>query len=152
GGRIVKDTGDGFLATFDAATPAVRAATALQHRLVAAASRFPPERRILFRIALNLCDVIVEAGDVYGDGVNIAARLQAFVEPGDIAVTAPLAESATEELAALDTFAMGTLHFKHIGRPVPAMGIRIGSLRNVAGPATLPTDDPRPSIAVLPFR
>ena len=152
GAILVKETGDGFLAAFDTPADAVQSAIALQMTLLENASGFPPERRIIFRLALNICEVIVEVDDIYGDGVNIAARLQSYAEPGDIIMTAGLADLAPRELASLNTFDMGELHLKNISRAVRALGIRIGSLRNLAAPAPWRTADARPSIAVLPFR
>jgi adenylate cyclase len=150
-GVVVKDTGDGFLATFDEVEPAILSAIALQTRLVDGAASFPPERRIVFRLSLNVCDAIVEAGDIFGDGVNVAARLQAYAEPGDIIMTDELARVLPRGLD-LGTFDMGALQLRNIRRAIHAHGIRIGSLRNLAASTPAPADDPRPSIAVLPFR
>ncbi len=81
-GRVVKNTGDGFIAIFADVVEATRCAAALQQTLTTLGTREPPDRRIAFRIGLNLCDTIIEADDVYGEGVNVAARLQAYAEPG----------------------------------------------------------------------
>lgn len=151
-GVLLKNTGDGFLAIFDSSTLAVRCAIELQTALVEDAAGFPPDRRIVYRLALNLCELIVEANDVFGDGVNVAARLQAYAEPGDIIVTAELAKVEALELASAATFDLGELHLKNIGRAVHAVGIRIGSKRNLAAYAPWRGADLRPSIAVLPFR
>ena len=150
-GLLVKETGDGFLAAFDSPTLAVRSAVALQKALIERSSGFPPERRIIFRLALNICDVIVEANDIYGDGVNITARLQAYAEPGDIIIAAALVQLASPELAALNIFDMGELHLKNISRGIHVFGVRIGSVRNLDAPALLRAADTRPTIAVLPF-
>jgi adenylate cyclase len=150
-GVVVKDTGDGFLATFDAVEPAIRSAVALQTRLADDAASFPPERRIIFRLSLNLCEAIVEAGDIFGDGVNVAARLQACAEPGDIIMTDAIARVLPRGLEG-DTFDMGALQLRNIRRAIRAHGIRVGSLRKLAASAPGAVDDPRPSIAVLPFR
>lgn len=150
-GVVVKDTGDGFLATFDAPDLAIRSAIALQTTLVEDAASFPPERRIVFRLGLNISEVIVESGDVFGDGVNVAARLQTYAEPGDIVVTDELARLAPGVLGD-SAFDMGELQLRHITRPIHARGIRIGSVRNLAASAPASATDSRPSIAVLPFR
>jgi adenylate cyclase len=150
-GSLVKETGDGFLATFDTPTLAIRSAIALQTALIKRASGFPPERRIIFRLALNICDVIIEDSDIYGDGVNITARLQTYAEPGDIIMTAVLAQLASRELISFNTFDLGELHLKNISRAIHAFGVRIGSLHNLTAPALLNAADARPSIAVLPF-
>src|SRR5258707_3126636 len=78
GAILVNETGDGFLAAFDTPANAVQSAVALQMTLLENASGFPPERRIIYRLALNICEVIVEVDDIYVDGVNIAARLQSY--------------------------------------------------------------------------
>lgn len=151
GGRVVKYTGDGFLAAFDTAPQAVRCAIEMQKGLVDEAVKFPPERRIVFRMGVNVADTIVEDGDIFGEGVNIAARLQAYAEPGDVVMTTAVAEQAPDALRNAPTFDLGDLHLKNIQKPVHAIGVRIGSLRNLTAAAPRHADD-RPSIAVLPFR
>src|SRR5438067_2011711 len=79
-GRTVKNTGDGFIAMFDSARDATECALALQQAVAARTAEQPVERRISFRMAVNLADVIVEQDDIYGDGVNVAARLQTYAE------------------------------------------------------------------------
>ena len=90
-GRIVKNTGDGFLAEFPSVVDAVRCAVAVQRGMAARNAGTPSEKRIEFRIGINLGDVIVEAEDIFGDGVNVAARLEALAEPGGICLSAPFA-------------------------------------------------------------
>lgn len=150
-GRIVKSTGDGFLASFDGAASGVRCAILLQNRLAERAALFPPDRRIVFRMGLNYCDTIVEANDIYGEGVNLAARLQAYAEPGDIVLEASMAAMVEPELAAETTFDLGELYLKNISRRVRATGVRIGTLRGLPPRLRLPASDTKPSIAVLPF-
>src|SRR6185369_761191 len=87
GGRIVKNTGDGFLAEFPSAVGAVRAALQFQARVKELTAVDAEERRIAFRVGINVGDVIVEPHDVFGDGVNIAARLEIIAEPGGICVS-----------------------------------------------------------------
>src|SRR6266404_9714705 len=86
-GRIVKNTGDGMLVEFASVVDAVRCAVAVQRVMAARNADVPSEARIEFRVGINLSDVIVEAGDVFGDGVNVAARLEALAEPGGICVS-----------------------------------------------------------------
>src|SRR5882672_3830537 len=86
-GRIVKNTGDGVLAEFGSAVDAVRCAVDLQRGMAERNAAIPPEHRIEFRIGINLGDVISEGDDIFGDGVNIAARLEALAEPGGICVS-----------------------------------------------------------------
>src|SRR5262244_1132202 len=86
-GRTVKNTGDGFLAEFASVVDGVRCAAEIQRGMAARNSGTPPEKRIEFRIGINLGDVIVEAEDIFGDGVNVAARLEALAEPGGICLS-----------------------------------------------------------------
>jgi adenylate cyclase len=85
-GRIVKNTGDGFLAEFPSVVDAVRCAVEVQRGMAERNADAPPGGRIEFRIGINLGDVIVEEHDIFGDGVNVAARLEALAEPGGICV------------------------------------------------------------------
>jgi class 3 adenylate cyclase len=87
GGRIVKNTGDGFLAEFPSAVEAVRAAAYFQNKVRELTIGDPEDRRLLFRVGINIGDVIVEAHDIFGDGVNIAARLEGMAEPGGICIS-----------------------------------------------------------------
>ena len=86
-GRIVKNTGDGFLAEFASVVDAVRCALEVQRGMAERNAAIPPEKRIEFRVGINLGDVIAEPNDIYGDGVNVAARLEALVEPGGICIS-----------------------------------------------------------------
>src|SRR4051812_22476786 len=86
-GRIVKNTGDGFLAEFVSVVDAVRCAGAIHGGVVERDASMPPDRRIEFRIGINLGDVIAELDDIYGEDVNIAARLEAMTEPGGICLS-----------------------------------------------------------------
>ena len=83
-GRLVKYTGDGFLAMFDSPVEAVRCAIVIQQTMIGRNTSLPLEQRILYRIGVNLGDVIVDADDIYGEGVNIAARLEGIARPGDL--------------------------------------------------------------------
>ena len=86
-GRLIKSTGDGFLAMFDSPVEAVRCAIVIQQSMVGRNASLPREQWILYRIGINLGDVIVEPDDVYGDGVNIAARLEGIANPGDVYIS-----------------------------------------------------------------
>ena len=86
-GRVVKNTGDGMLAEFASVVDAVRCAVEVQRGMVDREPEVPDDQRIRFRIGVNLGDVIVEADDIFGDGVNVAARLEALAEPGGISVS-----------------------------------------------------------------
>src|SRR6202035_5788673 len=83
-GRVVKNTGDGFLAEFSSVVDAVRCAVEVQREMIDREPEVPDERRIRFRVGINLGDVIVEERDIFGDGVNVAARLEALADPGGI--------------------------------------------------------------------
>lgn len=149
-GRIFKPSGDGLLAAFESAVDAVDCALLIQENLARAAGE-PEALPILLRIGVHLADVIIELGDIFGDGVNLAARLQASAEPGGIVVSADVAEqlAARPEIRLAD---LGVLALKHIRRPVRAFSVvaRAGTPVVVAAlPHALPDD--RPSIAVLPF-
>jgi class 3 adenylate cyclase/TolB-like protein len=151
GGRMVKNTGDGFLATFDSARAATRCALELQQAVAARTVEQPIEQRINFRMAVNVADIIVEEDDVYGDGVNVAARLQTYAEAGSVVISGAVAEQVGSDLG-LGVIDLGDLHLRNLARPV-----RVLSLRPPMPPARLVGDgrmgaEPRPSIAVLPFR
>ena len=152
GGRVVKNTGDGFVAAFADAVQAGRCAIKIQQEALSAAAMFPADEQILFRIGLNFCDVIPDADDIFGEGVNIASRLMAFAEPGDIILTASAADAAADLYQALPTFDTGDLYLKHMSRPVRALGVRIGTAGQLQAPSLLGAADERPSIAILPFR
>jgi adenylate cyclase len=147
-GRIVKLTGDGALVEFGSLVDAVRCAVEIQNGIARRNADIPADRRITFRIGINLGDVIVEDDDIYGDGVNIAARLEALAEPGGICISGTSHEMIQGRLdvAFRD---LGAHEIKNIARPV-----RVWAWGEVAGPANAAGPERRPdkpSIAVLPF-
>src|SRR5205814_3657326 len=97
-GRIVKNTGDVFLAEFASVVDAVRCAVEMQRGMADRNAGTPPEKRIEFRIGINLGDVIVEEHDIFGDGVNVAARLEALAEPGGICVSRVVREQVRDKV------------------------------------------------------
>src|SRR5207248_11046091 len=97
-GRIIKTTGDGMLAEFHSVVDAVLCAAEVQRRMARRNADVAPPRWIQFRIGINLGDVIVDDGDIFGDGVNVAARLQEFAAPGGICVTAAVREQVGDRL------------------------------------------------------
>src|SRR4029077_315531 len=97
-GRIVKTTGDGMLAEFPSVVDAVRCAVEVQRAMIDRNADFPEEKRITFRIGINLGDVIIDGDDIYGDGVNIAARLEALAEPGGICVARTVRNQIRDKL------------------------------------------------------
>jgi len=145
-GRIVKTTGDGLLVEFASVVDAVRCAVAIQRRMAERNTTIAVGRQIAFRIGINLGDVIIDEGDIYGDGVNVAARLEALAEPGGICVSRVVHEQVGHKLdvAFQD---MGEQQVKNIARPVHVHRVAIAA-NEPAKPLPLPD---KPSIAVLPF-
>jgi adenylate cyclase len=154
-GRIVKNTGDGFLAEFASVVDAVRCAVEVQRGMAKRNEGTPPESRIEFRIGVNLGDVIVEEHDIFGDGVNVAARLEGLAEPGGICISGTVRDHIGERLPyAFED--IGEQIVKNIARPVRAYRIapeRVGSAVEPppASPQPLLLPD-KPSIAVLAFQ
>ncbi|HYC66221.1 MAG TPA: adenylate/guanylate cyclase domain-containing protein [Reyranellaceae bacterium] len=155
-GRLVKTTGDGFLAEFASAVDALRAAVEFQQAVSDAGRDEAEDQRIVFRVGLHLGDLIVDDDDLYGDGVNIAARLEGAAPPGGILVSAALAEAVEGRLKA-DLTPLGELALKNIERPVRAFRVDwkpddwpVTASDGVTLGATRAFSD-KPSIAVLPF-
>jgi adenylate cyclase len=94
-GRMVKTTGDGFLATFESVLGAVRCAVEIQRGMAERNATVPEPQRLVFRVGINAGDMMIDGGDIYGDGVNIAARLETMAEPGGICVSARVQEDAS---------------------------------------------------------
>jgi TolB-like protein len=153
GGRIVKNTGDGFLAEFSRAVAAVRTAVQFQTRIGELTIDDAEDRRIAFRVGVNIGDVIIGAHDIFGDGVNIAARLEGIAEPGGICISSSAYDQIRGKVRA--EFAdLGEQSLKNIGRPVRAYAVlkegpNPATQVDRARPAVLPA--PRLSIVVLPF-
>src|SRR5260221_7646574 len=97
-GRVIKYTGDGFLAEFSSVLDAVRCATEIQQGMTVRNAKMPDDRRIEFRIGVHQGDIITERGDIFGDGVNIAARLEGIADPGGICVSARVQEDVRGKL------------------------------------------------------
>jgi TolB-like protein/class 3 adenylate cyclase/cytochrome c-type biogenesis protein CcmH/NrfG len=122
-GRTVKNTGDGLLAEFSSVVAAVRCAVEVQQGMAEANAAIPPDKRIEFRVGINLGDVIAEGEDIFGDGVNVAARLEALAEPGGICVSRVVRDQVRDRL----DFAfedMGEQSVKNIARPVRVYALR----------------------------
>ncbi|RUU29667.1 adenylate/guanylate cyclase domain-containing protein [Mesorhizobium sp. M6A.T.Ce.TU.016.01.1.1] len=147
-GRIVKLTGDGILCEFASVVNAVTSAIAIQQALAEHEAETPEEERIRFRIGVNLGDVVCEEdGDLYGDGVNIAARLESIADPGAVVVSGTAYDHLQGKLDGGFTL-LGDLRLKNIERPVRAYRVETDASASVAAPPPLPA---KPSIAVLPF-
>lgn len=125
GGRVVNTWGDGLIADFPSVVEAVRAAVDVQNELAGKNAVRPMDGRMLFRIGINLGDVIVEGDDIYGDGVNIAARLQASASAGGIVISSTVYEQVRNKVAVGFDF-LGPLVMKNISDAVPSYAIRIG--------------------------
>ncbi len=97
-GRVVKNTGDGFLTEFVSVVDAVRCAVEIQRGMAERNAGTPPEKRIEFRVGINLGDVIAESDDIFGDGVNVAARLEALAEPGGICVSRVVRDQVRDKI------------------------------------------------------
>lgn len=150
-GRIVKTTGDGFLAEFASVVDAVRCAVEVQTKMAVRNAEAGDGKRLEFRIGINVGDIVEQDGDIFGDGVNIAARLEGIAEPGGICVS----ERVQEDTAGKINLAfedMGEQRFKNIARGVRAYRLRAGDFgrRAVLGQPSLSLPD-KPSVAVLPF-
>jgi adenylate cyclase len=153
-GRIVQTAGDGLLVEFASVVDAVRCAVEVHREMAMRNAGVATEQRIEFRIGINLGDIIVDEKDIFGDGVNVAARLQALAEPGGICVSRVVRDQVRDKLA-VSFEDMGEQQVKNIARPVRAYRILLAE--RAGAPATPPeTAAPRPlpdrpSIAVLPF-
>lgn len=155
-GVIIKTTGDGMLAEFHSVVDAVLCAAEVQRRMARRNADVPPPRWIQFRIGINLGDVIVDQNDIFGDGVNVAARLEALAEPGGICVSGAVRDQVGDRLDGVQFDDLGEQNVKNIARP-----IRVFRIRLAEGPASLPDAmkaaatspiaSKKPSIAVLPF-
>jgi TolB-like protein len=148
GGRIVKTTGDGFLAEFPSAVEAVRAAVQFQTRIKELTTTEVEDRRIVFRVGVNIGDVIVEPHDIFGDGVNIAARLEGIAEAGGICVSSSAYEQVRGKVA-VEFTDLGEQTLKNIARPIRAYAVGVYANTDQALPPL--TSAPRLSIVVLPF-
>jgi adenylate cyclase len=153
-GRIVKTTGDGALIEFASIVDAVRCAVVMQQGMEDRNANVEASQRIRFRVGINVGDVIVEDDDIFGDGVNVAARLEALAEPGEICVSATVREHVGEKLP-IGFADLGEHSVKNIARPVHVYRIETrlepkNTTPAAAEPAMLKLPD-RPSIAVLPF-
>jgi TolB-like protein/class 3 adenylate cyclase len=156
-GRVVKTTGDGLLIEFGSVVDAVRCAVEVQREMAERNVDVPLDRRIEFRMGINLGDIIRDGRDIYGDGVNIAARLEALAEPGGICVSRVVRDQVRDKLDF--TFEdRGEQQVKNIARPIRVHRILLGEGPSRPQPVSAPPAKPvlalpdKPSIAVLPFQ
>jgi adenylate cyclase len=152
-GRIVKLTGDGMLVEFPSVVNAVSCAAEVQRGMRDRNAGVPQERRIEFRIGVNLGDVIVEGDDIFGDGVNVAARLESIAKPGGITISGSVRDHVGNRLD-LAFEDMGEQALKNIERPIHVYSVSLGkpAARDTKDATLARQEQPeRPSIAVLPF-
>lgn len=149
-GRMVKTTGDGFLVEFASPVRAVRCAIEIQQGMADRNADVPEDRRIEFRIGINLGDVVVEDGDIYGDCVNVAARLESIAEPGTVYISRAVREFI-QDRAEIVPEDLGDKSLKNIAAPVRVFRIAPLGLAARPKPAEPPKLPDKPSIAVLPF-
>ncbi|TMJ44918.1 MAG: adenylate/guanylate cyclase domain-containing protein, partial [Alphaproteobacteria bacterium] len=148
-GRIVKTTGDGMLAEFGSVVDAVRCALAVQLGMAERNTDLPQEQRIEFRIGINVGDIILDGGDIFGDGVNVASRLEGLAEPGGICLSDDAQRQVRGKLDVAFEDA-GEQRLKNIARPVRVFRVRpSGAAANARPVLALPD---KPSVAVLPFQ
>src|SRR6516162_3587225 len=157
GGRIANTAGDSVLAEFGSAVEAVQRAVEAQTALAEANSSLPPDHRISFRIGVHIGDVMVRAGDLFGDGVNIAARLQTLSRPGTVCISGATYDQVRKVLPM--TFVdLGVQQVKNIQEPIRAYQAGAQSeTREAVAASVADTESPpplpdKPSIAVLPFQ
>src|SRR6266478_6108608 len=148
-GRIVKVTGDGMLVEFPSVVSAVACAAEVQRGMRDRNAGVPQDRRIEFRIGVNLGDVIVEGEDIFGDGVNVAARLESIAPVGGITVSQSVRDHVGKRLDLIFED-MGERRLKNIERPIRVYSISIDTLSQSPDRASTPAEE-KPSIAVLPF-
>jgi adenylate cyclase len=155
-GRIIKTTGDGMLVEFHSVAEAVLCAAEIQRRMARRNTDVSPARWMQLRIGINLGDVIVEENDIFGDGVNVAARLEMLAEPGGICVSGAVRDQVGQRLEHVEFEDLGDQNVKNIARPIRVFRVRVErdstsgpDEANIAGVASATSK--KPSIAVLPL-
>jgi adenylate cyclase len=151
-GQVMHYAGDAVLAKFDAVVDALSSATAMQNELKDRNQELPEERKVQFRVGVNLGDVIEDRGDIYGDGVNVAARLESLADVGGICISESVRTAIGNKLPYGYDF-MGEQQVKNIEAPVRAYGVLLDSGQAQATPPAKPALElpDKPSVAVLPF-
>jgi TolB-like protein/class 3 adenylate cyclase/Flp pilus assembly protein TadD len=148
GGRIVKTTGDGVLLEFPSVVDAVECAVAMQAVMAERNQGVPEDRRMLFRIGINLGDILIEGEDILGDGVNVAARLEGIAEPGGICVSSSAYDQVRGKVP-VEFIDLGEQTLKNIARPIRAYAVGLSA--NVHQSSPLSSSAPHLSLVVLPF-
>jgi len=150
-GRIVKTTGDGALIEFASAVDATRCAMEIQHAMAERNASIPEDRRVEFRIGINVGDIIIDEGDIYGDGVNIAARVESLASRGTICISDNAYQQVKGKLT-LNVSDMGEQQLKNIAEPVRVYRVDLGGESTTQPAAPTLSFPDIPSIAVLPFQ
>src|SRR6516162_7915420 len=138
GGRLVKTTGDGVLLEFPSVVDAVECAAAVQAVMAQRNEGIPEDRRMLFRIGINLGDILIDGDDILGDGVNIAARLERIAEPGGICISSSAYDQVRGKVA-VEFADLGEQTLKNIDRPVRAYAAKWTGHLRIAAPGVLPS-------------
>src|SRR6202007_771159 len=151
-GRIIKTTGDGLLVEFQSVTEALRCAVDFQERMARRNRDMAASRALLYRIGINLGDVIVEDDDIFGDGVNVAGRLESLAEPGGICISAAVRDQVADRLP-VGFEDLGEQHVKNIRRPIRVFKVMLNGPANASAAAAGGHASPqvsvrKPSIAV----
>src|SRR4029434_635851 len=147
-GRVVKSTGDGVWLEFPSVVDAVECCVAVQDVMVQRNEGVPADRRMLFRIGINLGDILIEGDDILGDGVNVAARLEDIAEPGGICISSSAYEQVRGKVP-VEFTDLGEQTLKNIAHPIRAYAVGPSANAHETGP--LPSLAPRLSMVVLPF-
>ncbi len=150
GGRVVDLAGDGLVAEFPSTVSAVEAGLAMQALMADRNATVPEGKRMMFRVGINQGDVVHDEAHIYGDGINIAARLQTIAEPGGIYVSGKVYEEVRDRMKAAFRD-LGERRLKNIARPVRVFEVSVGKPQRVRLPDGVTVEPRRPSVAVLPF-
>jgi len=150
GGRVVDLAGDGLVAEFPSTVSAVEAGLAMQALMADRNATVPEGKRMMFRVGINQGDVVHDEAHIYGDGINIAARLQTIAEPGGIYVSGKVYEEVRDRMKAA-FHDLGERRLKNIARPVRVFEVSVGKPQRVRLPDGVTVEPRRPSVAVLPF-
>ena len=149
-GRLVKSMGDGLMLEFSSVQPAIRSAFAIQHACAQANAGVPPDRHMLLRMGAHVGQLIADEHDIYGRGVNLAARLTTLAGPGEIVVSADVRDQLIPVLDA-DIEDLGACYVKHVNEPVRAYRVGPPGPRPVIEPGSAAMPELRPTVAVIPF-
>lgn len=150
GGRVVDLAGDGIVAEFSSTVGAVEAAVAMQALMAERNADVPVNKRMIFRVGVNQGDVVHDDAHIYGDGINVAARLQQIAEPGGVYVSSKVFEEVRDRMKT-GFRDLGERELKNIARPVRVFEVVTGNARSTKSPEFGPVTPRRPSVAVLPF-